>query len=90
VIDQARLGLDPGAPEMLERYQRSRRFESARMAMTTDLLNRLFSNDNRPLRLVRDVGLGVVDRLPALKRYFIGQAAATGAAMPRLMRGEAL
>jgi 2-octaprenyl-6-methoxyphenol hydroxylase len=90
IVDQARLGLDPGAPEVLERYQRARRFDTAQMAVTTDVLNRLFSNDVGPLRVLRDVGLGLVDRLPPLKRFFIGQAAATGGGMPRLMRGETL
>jgi 2-octaprenyl-6-methoxyphenol hydroxylase len=90
VIDQMRLGLDPGDPDVLEAYQRARRFDTAQMAVTTDALNRLFSNDIGPLRLVRDIGLGLVDRLPALKRMFIGQAAGVGQRMPRLMRGEAL
>jgi 2-octaprenyl-6-methoxyphenol hydroxylase len=90
IIDQLRLGLDPGAPEALEAYQASRRFDTAQMAVTTDILNRLFSNDIGPLRMLRDMGLGVVNRLPRLKDFFIGQAAGTGARMPRLMRGEAL
>jgi 2-octaprenyl-6-methoxyphenol hydroxylase len=90
IIDQMRLGLDPGAPEALEAYEKARRFDTAQMAVTTDILNRLFSNDIGPLRMVRDIGLGLVDRMPRLKDFFIGQAAGIGAAMPRLMRGEAL
>jgi 2-octaprenyl-6-methoxyphenol hydroxylase len=90
IVDQLRLGLDPGAPEVLEAYQRARRFDTAQMAVTTDVLNRLFSNDIGPIRMVRDIGLGLVDRIPRLKDYFIGQAAGAGASMPRLMRGEAL
>ena len=42
------------------------------MGMVTDGLNRLFSNDNPALRILRDVGLGLVDRLPPLRRHFIG------------------
>ncbi len=52
------------------------------MAVTTDILNRLFSNDFGPLRALRDVGLGLVNRMPPLKRFFIGQAAGTGRACP--------
>jgi 2-octaprenyl-6-methoxyphenol hydroxylase len=89
IADHLRLGLDPGADTVLEAYERARRFDTAQMAVTTDLLNRLFSNDIAPLRMLRDLGLGMVDRMPALKRFFIGEAAAIGA-MPRLMRGEAL
>lgn len=90
VMDQLRLGLDPGAPEALSAYQRARRFDTAQMAVTTDALNRLFSNDVAPLKMLRGIGLGLVDRLPGLKAFFIGQAAGAGARMPRLMRGEAL
>ena len=43
--------------------------------MVTDGLNRLFSNDILPVRLVRDLGLGLVDRMPGLKRFFIREAA---------------
>jgi 2-octaprenyl-6-methoxyphenol hydroxylase len=90
IVDQLRLGLDPGAPETLEAYQAARRFDTAQMAITTDVLNRLFSNDLGPVRMVRDLGLGIVNRLPRLKEMFIRQAAGTGDAMPRLMRGESL
>ena len=60
------------------------------MGVVTDTLNRLFSNDVTPLRVIRDFGLGIVDRLPALKRRFIGEAAGTGGGLPRLLRGEAI
>jgi 2-octaprenyl-6-methoxyphenol hydroxylase len=90
IVDQLRLGLDPGAPEVLEAYQQARRFDTAQMAVTTDGLNRLFSNDVGPLRMIRDIGLGLVDRMPRLKAAFIQRAAGAGASMPRLMRGEGL
>lgn len=73
--DALRLGLDPGAPTVLDAYGRARRADSVLMAATTDLLNRLFSNDSSPLRFARDVGLGVVDRAPGLKRLLMWQAA---------------
>jgi len=58
--------------------------------MVTDGLNRLFSNDNPALRIVRDVGLGLVDRLPRLKARFIDTASQAGGSAPRLLRGEAI
>ncbi|MDP4001962.1 FAD-dependent monooxygenase [Methylobacterium sp. NEAU K] len=90
VTGALRLGLDPGSPDVLRAYERARRFDSFAMAAATDGLNRLFSNDALPLRLARDLGLGIVDRLPGLKRFFIGEAAASRGSRPRLMRGEAL
>ena len=90
IVEGARLGLDIGSLAHLERYQRWRRFDTFEMGLVTDGLNRLFSNDYAALRLVRDVGLGIVDRLPVLKRLFIREAAGDGGELPRLLRGEAI
>ena len=90
VADAARLGLDPGGPDVLTRYQRWRRFDTAAMGVATDGLNRLFSNRSDVLRLLRDVGLGLVDRAPALKGLFIREAAGLTGDVPKLLRGEAL
>jgi 2-octaprenyl-6-methoxyphenol hydroxylase len=90
IVDAVRLGLDPGSLAVLERYQRWRRFDTMAMGVATDGLNRLFSNHSDALRLVRDLGLGIVDRLPALKRFFIREAAGLTGDVPKLLRGEAL
>ena len=60
------------------------------MGMTCDVLNRLFSNRSDVLRHVRDFGLGIVDRLPGLKRLFIEEAAGNRGDVPRLLKGEVL
>ncbi len=78
IVGQARLGLDIGAPELLVRYDAARRFDTAVMAVMTDVLNRLFSNDMPPVRALRDLGLGFVERAPLLKRFLIREAAGTG------------
>jgi 2-octaprenyl-6-methoxyphenol hydroxylase len=88
VTGAIRLGLDPGGPDVLRAYERARRFDTVAMAAATDGLNRLFSNDALPLRLARDLGLGLVDRLPGLKGFFIREAAQRRQSVPRLMRGE--
>lgn len=90
IVDAARLGLDPGSIDVLEDYEKARRFDTVAMGAVTDGLNRLFSNDATPIRLARDLGLGLVDRLPGLKRFFIREAAGIAGAPPRLLRGEAL
>jgi 2-octaprenyl-6-methoxyphenol hydroxylase len=90
IVDAARLGLDPGAAAVLERYQRWRRFDTMAMGVATDGLNRLFSNRSDVLRIARDLGLGLVDRLPALKRLFIREAAGLVGEIPKLLKGEAL
>lgn len=89
IVEADRLGLDIGAISVLERYESWRRFDTVRMGITTDVLNRLFSNDVTPLRVLRDVGLGVVDRLPGLKSFFIRQAEGTaGGGHPRMLVGQ--
>ncbi|MGD9838482.1 MAG: ubiquinone biosynthesis hydroxylase [Afipia sp.] len=90
VVDAARLGIDPGQADVLERYQRWRRFDTVAMGVATNSLNMLFSNKSTLLRTVRDIGLGLVDRVPPLKSAFIRQAAGLSGEVPRLLRGEAL
>ena len=91
IVEADRLGQDFGTLDVLERYQQWRRFDTWLMGFTTDVLNRLFSNRSDALRLARSVGLGVVDRIPQLKQFFIGQAAGTVANnQPRLLVGEPL
>ena len=90
VVDAIRLGLDPGATTVLERYQRWRRFDNTIMLAVTDGLNRLFSNQITPIRLVRDAGLAAVDRLPALKRVLMRHAMGQAGELPRLVLGQPL
>jgi 2-octaprenyl-6-methoxyphenol hydroxylase len=90
IVDAARLGLDPGSAATLVRYQRWRRFDTMAMGVATDGLNRLFSNRSHVLRFVRDLGLGAVDRVPALKQVFIREAAGLVGEVPKLLKGEAL
>jgi 2-octaprenyl-6-methoxyphenol hydroxylase len=88
IVEARRLGEDIGALDVLERYQRWRRFDAWRMGAVTDVLNRLFSNDLDVVRAVRDIGLGLVDRMPSLKRMFIRQAAGLEGPAPRLLVGD--
>ena len=90
IADAARLGLDVGGAQVLDRYQQWRRFDTMAMGLATDGLNRLFSNRSDVLRVVRDVGLGLVERAPALKTLFIREAAGLTGEVPKLLRGEAL
>jgi 2-octaprenyl-6-methoxyphenol hydroxylase len=90
VVDAARLGMDIGGVDVLERYQRWRRFDTMAMGVATNSLNFLFSNQSTLLRTVRDIGLGLVDRAPPLKNLFIRQAAGLTGEIPRLLKGEAL
>ena len=90
VVDSRRLGLDIADAGALARYERWRRFDNLMLAAVTDALNRLFSNSVPPVKLARDVGLAVVDRLPPLKRFLMRHAMGVVGELPRLVRGERL
>lgn len=88
VTDTVRLGLDPGSMMVLEKYERWRRLDNTAMLAATDGLNRLFSNDIAPVQIARNIGLGAVERLPALKRVFMRHAMGDLGDLPRLVKGE--
>lgn len=87
VSEAARAGLDFGDAHTLDLYQRWRRFDSLAAATAFDAINRLFSRESRLLRSAREVGLQIVDRLPALKRTLVGEAAGLTGELPKLLRG---
>ena len=90
IVDQRRRGLDIGDATVLEQYERRRRPDALLLAAVTDGLNRLFSNTIPPVRLARDVGLAIVNRLPPLKRIFMQHAMGTIGDRPRLAQGHKL
>lgn len=90
LVEAHRRGEDIGASDVLARYEQWRRPDSTLLALGMDGVNRLFSNANPVLRGLRDLGLGAVNRLPALRRAFIRQAAGVAGHPPRLLTGRAL
>ncbi|APX13330.1 2-octaprenyl-6-methoxyphenyl hydroxylase [Tateyamaria omphalii] len=90
ITDATRRGEDIGSLAVLKRYEEWRRFDNTALAMATDGFNRLFSNDNSLVRGLRDIGMGVVNALPGLRRSFIREAAGLTGDLPRLMQGQRL
>ena len=88
MIEAKRRGEDIGAADVLERYRRWRSFDIAALAATTDTINRVFSNDNPLLRVGRDLALGAINQMPALRRTFIRQAAGLSGELPELLKGR--
>lgn len=88
IVDASRLGLDIGALTVLERYQRWRRFDNVALSLLMDGLNRLFSNDIGPVRLARDLGLGIVNQIGPMRRFFMRHAGGAVGDLPRLLKGE--
>lgn len=88
LVDTKRLGLDVGGADTLERYAQWRRADNFTMVAATDLLNRLFSNDIKPIRMVRDLGLAAVNKVPPLRRFFVRHAMGLVGDLPKLIRGQ--
>ena len=88
LVEAARRGEDFGASDVLERYQRWHRSDATLLALGMDTVNRLFSNDNPMARLGRDLGMGVVNAIPGLRRGFMRQAAGLSGDLPRLLAGR--
>lgn len=90
LVEARRAGQDIGAPQVLENYERWRRFDNNLMLGVTDALVKLFSNDIEPVQLARDLGMAAVNEMPELKRFFMKHAMGTVGELPRLMRREPL
>jgi len=86
IVEAMRLGQDIGGAKMLEHYQRWRRFDAMSMGAIMDGLTRLFSNDIKPIRLARDLGLDLVNKTPPLKRLFMRHAMGLMGDLPKMMR----
>lgn len=88
LAEATRRGEDIGALNVLKRFQQWRRFDTAGSVAATDGINKLFSNDNPILRTVRDVGLGLVNATPNLRRGLIRQAAGLTGELPKMLQGK--
>jgi len=86
VKDALYLGLDFGAIDVGKNYQAWRRFDNLSAALMMEALNRLFSNSSPTIRQIRDMGLGLVEKTPAAKRFFIKEAAGLSGRLPGLMQ----
>ena len=90
VADSASLGLDIGSAQTLERYAQWRRFDTVATGATMDAMNRLFSNSNPALTLLRRAGLLAVNHMETLKSVFVSEASGLSGNLPKLMRGETI
>ena len=85
ITEAQKRGEDYGSLAVLKRYEEWRRFDNTALALATDTFNKLFSNDNPVLRLGRDLGMGLINKLPGLRRGFIREAAGLSGDLPVLM-----
>ena len=88
LVEGMRLGLDPGDPQLLARYQRWRGLDALMTSVAMDGLVRLFDVPGKLPSLVRRAGLAAVQRTPMLKGRFMAEARGQSGALPRLLAGE--
>jgi 2-octaprenyl-6-methoxyphenol hydroxylase len=90
LVDGARLGLDLGDAQLLDRYSRWRGVDTLMVAMSTDSLNRLFSIPGKTASAVRRFGMGMIQRAKPAKAFFMAEARGESGALPKLLQGEAV
>lgn len=88
IIENHNLGLDIGDEITLEAYASWRRTDTMMVAIACDAFVRLFSNDIPPLRFIRNIGLGLVDKIAPVRRFFARHAGGDIGELPKLLNGE--
>jgi len=88
LADGMGLGLDPGDAQLLARYERWRSLDSFAVMSATDTITRLFGIPGRLPSAVRRLGLGAVQRMPMLKRFFMDEARGMSGKLPRLLQAD--
>jgi 2-octaprenyl-6-methoxyphenol hydroxylase len=87
LVEGARLGLEPGDAELLDRYERWRSLDTFMVAMATDSLTRLYGVPGRTASAVRRFGMGMVQRAGPVKRRLMAEARGETGELPLLLRG---
>lgn len=87
LTDGMRLGLEPGDAQLLARYEKWRSLDAFMVMTVTDGLNRLFGIPGKLPSAARRLGMGAVQRVPMLKRFFMDEARGMSGTLPRLLRG---
>ena len=87
LVEGARLGLDLGDRQLLDRYQRWRSLDSLSVAFATDTLTRLYGVPGKTASVVRRFGMGLVGKISPLRNRLMNEARGTSGDLPLLLRG---
>jgi 2-octaprenyl-6-methoxyphenol hydroxylase len=87
LVEGARLGLDLGDKQLLDRYQRWRSLDALSVAFATDTLTRLYGVPGKTASAVRRFGMGLVGRISPLRDRLMSEARGTSGDLPLLLRG---
>ena len=87
LVESARLGLDLGDRQLLDRYQRWRSLDALSVAFATDSLTRIYGIPGRTASAVRRFGMGLIERIGPVKNRLMNEARGTSGDLPLLLRG---
>jgi 2-octaprenyl-6-methoxyphenol hydroxylase len=87
LVEGARLGLDLGDAQLLDRYQRWRSLDALSVAFATDSLTRIYGIPGEAASAVRRFGMGLVGRISPLRTRLMNEARGTSGELPLLLRG---
>jgi len=87
LVEGARLGLDLGDRQLLDRYQRWRSLDGLSVAFATDSLTRIYGIPGKTASAVRRFGMGLVGRISPLRNKLMSEARGTSGELPLLLRG---
>jgi 2-octaprenyl-6-methoxyphenol hydroxylase len=87
LVEGARLGLDLGDAQLLDRYQRWRSLDALSVAFATDTLTRIYGVPGKAASAVRRLGMGLVGRIAPLRNRLMNEARGTSGDLPLLLRG---
>ncbi len=87
LVEGARLGLDLGDRQLLERYQRWRSLDALSVAFATDTLTRIYGVPGKTASAIRRFGMGLVGRISPLRDRLMSEARGTSGELPLLLRG---
>jgi 2-octaprenyl-6-methoxyphenol hydroxylase len=87
LVEGARLGLDLGDQQLIDRYQRWRSLDALSVAFATDSLTRVYGVPGVAASAIRRFGMGLVGRISPLRNRLMNEARGTSGDLPLLLRG---
>lgn len=90
LIDAQKQGKSIADLAVLKRYESMRRNENLKMMTVMDVFYQSFSNDILPVKLIRNIGLGLAQRLTPVRNKVMKTAMGLEGQLPKLARGESL
>jgi 3-demethoxyubiquinol 3-hydroxylase len=90
LVEADKQGFELGDLRVLTRYEKMRRNENLKMMMVMDVFYRVFSNQVLPVKFLRNLGLGLAERILPAKNKVMRTAMGLGGNLPKLARGESL